>query len=189
MTLSVYVVIACWAAFLVYWLAASLFVKHEASPGRFVRGWILRTLLIVVVVAVLDGLAPKGLGLHLNSTYTASGPWQPLGAALAVFGIAIAFYARYYLGREWSPIPSVKEGHQLVTNGPYKIIRHPIYTGVLLAMAGTAIVSPVWVIVLILFVGIFLNRVRVEEGLMTTQFPNEYPAYKARTWRLIPYVF
>ena len=98
--------------------------------------------------------------------------------------------ARQRLGRNWSQTVSVKEGHELVTSGPYRHIRHPMYTGGFIACLGSAIVAGGAFVFLLLFLGaIFLWRVGSEDKLMEQQFPNEYPDYKKRTKAVIPFVW
>ena len=84
----------------------------------------------------------------------------------------------------------MKERHELVTNGPYAYVRHPIYTGMLLAVFGTALTGSYFAImVLVLASVVFLSRIPREEKIMMDLFPNEYPSYQARTKRLIPLVW
>jgi protein-S-isoprenylcysteine O-methyltransferase Ste14 len=85
---------------------------------------------------------------------------------------------------------SLKEGHELVTSGPYALVRHPIYTGLLTAQIGSMFAGGAfWMILFAFCCPVFLNAARVEDRLMLQQFPNEYPGYKSRTKFLIPFVF
>src|SRR6185503_8446049 len=111
------------------------------------------------------------------------------GDACAVVGITFAIWARYTLGRNWGMPMSVKEKPELVTSGPYALVRHPIYTGVLLALLGsTFVVGLWWLIIFAVGTIYFLYSAAREEALMMKEFPNEYPAYKARTKMLIPLI-
>jgi protein-S-isoprenylcysteine O-methyltransferase len=112
-----------------------------------------------------------------------------IGSMLCVAGIALAIWARLHLGRNWSPAPALKEGHELVTSGPYRLVRHPIYTGILTALLGSSLVSIAALIALVVVGAMFIWRVGAEEKLMMQQFPNEYPQYKRNTRALIPYVW
>src|ERR1017187_7501034 len=106
-------------------------------------------------------------------------PPEPGGAT----GLAFAIWARHTLGRNWSGNPTVKEGHELVETGPYRLVRHPIYTGFLLAIAGTGIGSG-QVMQLFIFGTAFVllwAKLRIEESLMLRQFPQTYPGYMKRT--------
>ncbi len=104
-------------------------------------------------------------------------------------GVLLAVWARAHLGRNWSPAPALKENHELVTTGPYALLRHPIYTGVILAVLGSALVSPPWFITLIIVIAIFAWRTQVEERIMMKEFPKDYAEYRKHTWRLVPYVW
>jgi protein-S-isoprenylcysteine O-methyltransferase Ste14 len=115
----------------------------------------------------------------------------PLSSIICAAGIAFAIWARRTLGRNWSAIPSVKEGHELVIRGPYHLVRHPIYTGILLAMLGSPVLHEGRVRSLLFFAFIAIGlhfKSRVEEGLMMQTFPDSYPEYRRRTKAIIPYI-
>ena len=109
---------------------------------------------------------------------------------MTALGIGLAIWARVFIGRNWSPRPAMKENHELVTTGPYAYVRHPIYTGILLAALGTALTGTVFAIgVVVLTSIVFRSRIGKEEKIMLELFPNEYPVYQARTKRLVPFVW
>lgn len=118
-----------------------------------------------------------------------AGEW--LGAAITLCGCVFAASARLTLGANWSGRPTVKVGHELIIRGPYALVRHPIYTGLLLAAAGTAIAIGKWscLIGLLLLVIAFLLKISQEERLMLETFPHSYPGYRKRVRALIPGVF
>ena len=98
-------------------------------------------------------------------------------------------FARVYLGRNWGMPMSRKEHPELVTGGPYAVVRHPIYTGIILAMLGSAIgESLFWALPLMLFAAYFVHCARQEEELMRAQFPDQYPDYMRRTNMIVPFV-
>jgi protein-S-isoprenylcysteine O-methyltransferase len=113
------------------------------------------------------------------------------GVSLSVSGVAFAIWARRHLGTNWSLNPSLKEDHQLVTSGPYRFLRHPIYTGMLTGLLGSllATFSPVWFYLLIVMIVTFIYRVHVEDNMMMQTFPEAYAAYKKKTKALIPFVW
>ncbi|HEY6325210.1 MAG TPA: isoprenylcysteine carboxylmethyltransferase family protein [Candidatus Cybelea sp.] len=111
------------------------------------------------------------------------------GVILCALGVAIAIWARVYLGRNWGPPMSRKEAPELVTSGPYAYVRHPIYTGILLAMIGSALAESVlWLIPLAASGAYFIYAARTEERTLEREFPGQYPAYRRRTKMLVPFV-
>ena len=110
------------------------------------------------------------------------------GLAVTVLGAIFAIWSRATLGRNWSSVPQVKEQHELVVKGPYRIVRHPIYTGLILAVAGTglALDKGVGLFIAVLVFASYWLKSRVEEKLMVETFPEEYPEYRRRVKALIP---
>jgi protein-S-isoprenylcysteine O-methyltransferase Ste14 len=110
------------------------------------------------------------------------------GFGISVAGALFAIWARLKLGRNWSGRPSVMAGHELITSGPYALARHPIYTGLVVAFAGTVLADGEWRgvpgVLLVLFA--FLVKIRDEEQLMLQAFPEAYPQYRRRVKALIP---
>ena len=124
-------------------------------------------------------------------------PWQKLyqsdfyeflGVALSIFGLLFAVWSRYHIGRYWSGLVTLKEGHKLIRTGPYALVRHPIYTGVITAMFGTAIVAGT----LLGYSGMvgatlsFVFKFRREEAILLKEFGDEYRRYKEEVPALIP---
>jgi protein-S-isoprenylcysteine O-methyltransferase Ste14 len=175
------VILAGWVAFWIYWLAASIGVK--AGQTRWTRFAGIRVGIILVVLLLLRVRAVK------EHTVT-SNPWlQGIGLALFFLGLALAIWARVYLGRNWGMPMSQKVDPELVTTGPYHSIRHPIYSGIVLAMIGTTIaVSLYWLVAVILLGAYFLYSAIVEERSMARLFPDSYPEYKRSTKMLIPFI-
>jgi protein-S-isoprenylcysteine O-methyltransferase Ste14 len=104
-------------------------------------------------------------------------------------GLGLAVWARLYLGRNWGMPMSEKVDPELVTTGPYRQVRHPIYSGIILAMIGTTIaVSLYWLVGVLLLGAYFLYSAFVEERMMAGLFPDSYPEYKRSTKMLIPFI-
>ncbi|HTZ50180.1 MAG TPA: isoprenylcysteine carboxylmethyltransferase family protein [Spirochaetia bacterium] len=186
-----YIMGACWLAFIVFWVVASIGIKKDAS--RHGSAWFLVGIRLLIAVAIVVVLRVPYLrsvvvtGIH---RFAVNHPAiQAAGAALCVIGLALALWARTSLGTNWSGSPAAKEGHELVTSGPYGVIRHPIYTGMLTMMLGTALIAGApGLLVLVAFSAIVAYRVRVEERLMQQLFPGTYREYRGRTRALIPFV-
>jgi protein-S-isoprenylcysteine O-methyltransferase Ste14 len=115
-------------------------------------------------------------------------PVIAIALMIVVTGVALACWSRYLLGRNWSSVVQIKQDHELIEAGPYRYIRHPIYTGILLAFIGSALkVGDVRGIfaVLIVFIS-FWRKLRMEERMLGETFGEVYVAYRARTKALIP---
>ncbi len=185
------VIAICWAVFTVYWGISAVKVKKDIRRrGAWWKSVAWRLLLALAVILVIR--FPPVRRVIQTSVYRfaiSSLPVRVVGAALCTAGIAFAIWARANLGANWSEKPSVKEGHELVTSGPYQLVRHPIYFGMLVGLLGTTFVSGIPGLIVFLFLGVvFVNRIRVEERLTVGLFPDKYPEYRKRTKTLIPYI-
>lgn len=135
--------------------------------------------------------------------FTAVFPWLPLlrivpdelvialvGTAITLAGLGFAIWARLHLGTNWSGQPMIKMDHQLIRTGPYKIVRNPIYTGILVAFAGTAlVVGEFWaVIALLIILVVFYAKIRTEEKFLQEEFGESFVHYKKEVKALIPFV-
>jgi protein-S-isoprenylcysteine O-methyltransferase Ste14 len=176
------IIFAGWVVFWIYWLAASIGVK--AGQTRWTRFAGIRIGVILVILLLLRARTLKGHS-------AISDPWlQGIGLALFVLGLALAVWARVYLGRNWGMPMSQKAEPELVTTGPYRSIRHPIYSGIIVAMIGTTIaVSLYWLVAVALIGAYFIYSAIVEERFMAGRFPDSYPQYKRSTKMLIPLIF
>ena len=178
-----WILASAWAAFLVTWFGAAWrkkrTVRRSMVPG--LAGF-------VVVVVLLHYLLPRlPEGPVAPSPSLARGV---VGGIFCVIGIAYAIWARLSLGSNWGLPMSQKEHPELVTAGPYARVRHPIYTGVMLALLGSAVVTGIGALVVALaFVAYFLASAFREERHLRTEFPEAFPAYQARTKRFIPFLF
>jgi protein-S-isoprenylcysteine O-methyltransferase Ste14 len=192
MSIIPWIIAGCWVAFIGYWIISSIGVKRDISVSPWTRLWWVRIAIASVIIGLFWDRSPGGKltrEMFATNPYLGLGIFAPIGAVLAVAGTALAIWARMHLGRNWSSRPALKEGHELVTSGPYRIIRHPIYTGVILATLGSTIVSPTWLVMFFIITALFIWRVHTEERLMMQQFPDQYPAYKKNTWALVPYLW
>ena len=177
-----------WAAWLLYWFVSAFGNKTAAR----VDGWgALLVYRAPLVVAFLLLFANDGGG-HPAGVWKRFLPWSQgwawLGFALLLFGLAFACWARVALGRNWSATVQLKQDHELVVVGPYRWVRHPIYTGMLLGLLGTALVIGEWrgLLALALAAAAFWFKLRHEEAWMRERFGAAYMDYMRHTKALIP---
>lgn len=181
-----------WAGFAMSWLVLARFNKKPSRSAPRWGAWGLRLLVIAGILAamLLRRLAPGLVGFlraHVPLQPGASSQWLGVGSCVA--GFAFAFWARVHIGRNWGVPMSLREGHELVTSGPYRYVRHPIYTGIMLAMIGTALATDArWLALFPIYCAYFIFSARSEEKTMQAQFPQAYPEYRRRTKMLIPFV-
>jgi protein-S-isoprenylcysteine O-methyltransferase Ste14 len=178
-------VVIFWIIFALYWLFSAIGVKKNIRNEEWRRNAGIRILLAVIVVILFQ----VGSSWQFSEYRFGEGV-QLIGVVLCAAGVAFAIWARRCLGKNWSGTPAMKEGHELVTSGPYRFVRHPIYTGMLTAILGSALVGGViWFAVFIIFCANFFYRVPIEERYMSQLFPNQYPEYKKRTKAVVPFVW
>jgi protein-S-isoprenylcysteine O-methyltransferase Ste14 len=114
-----------------------------------------------------------------------------LGLALTFIGLAFAVWARFAIGRNWSGLIELKKDHQLIRSGPYAIVRHPIYSGFMLATLGTAIAFGEWsgLLAFVMIVIALGYKATLEESALTEKFGAEYDEYRRRVKRLVPFIW
>lgn len=176
-----------WAAYLIYWSLAAQRVKAavrvEDTGPRLQR-------LALMTVAVLLLSLPHTFAL-LDARWLPHNEWSFwLGAAITAAGLAFSVCGRVYLGSNWSREVTVKQGHELITSGPYALVRHPIYTGLLAGILGTAVVQGRFrsIVALLLMYVCLQTKLKLEERFMREQFGAAYEEYSRRTAALIPYI-
>ena len=188
-SVSVAVVIGVlWAAFWTYWLAAAFTAKSSVAIPRSPQALLFRVAVIggVLVVARVPRLRTWLGGVTLGSGQAL----DVIGIALLVAGLAVAVWARVNLGRNWGTPMSEKADAELITTGPYRWVRHPIYTGIIAALVGSALaLGPVLLLPVAVMAGYFVWSATVEERTMARLFPERYPAYRQGTRMLVPFVF
>lgn len=178
-----------WLVLLLWWLA-SAWGNKSAARGE---PWPTRLLLYWIPLAVAFGLLGPGDWFGHSFLREGIAPHTvPVFAVALLFvasGVGLACWSRYLLGRNWSSVVQIKQGHELIEAGPYRYIRHPIYTGLLLAFIGTALkegdVRGIFA-VLIIFIS-FWRKLKMEERMLGETFGEVYNAYKSRTKALIPH--
>ena len=180
---------AVWIVFVVYWQIRAANTKKtqrlEPAVSRILR--VLAILLAIVLLSTTWIPLP-----WLYRPVWQQGFWLFwLGAAITVGGLLFAIWAREHLGRNWSRSVTIKQDHELITTGPYSVVRHPIYTGLLAGFLGVAIaLSEVrGFVALVLMFLVFWVKLRMEEQWMRSQFGETYAKYVHRTAALVPYLF
>ena len=171
-----------WAAFWLYWLVAAFSMKRGRVPwSRELR---IRAVIAVVVILLIRLGAFRTHGLNTD-------PWRAgLGLVLFASGLGFAIWARVHIGRNWGTPMMQKAEPELVTSGPYRLVRHPIYSGILVAGVGTTVALSWPLLTVVALAGIyFVYSATVEERYMTEKFPDAYTAYKRSTKMLVPFVF
>jgi protein-S-isoprenylcysteine O-methyltransferase Ste14 len=183
-------VLLLWIAWLVYWRVSAAGVKpavrHESKWSR------ASYLIPILIASILLSIPPIAGGGFLFSRFLPQGIdgyW--LGVMLVAAGLGFSVWARQHLGRNWSGTVEVKQDHQLICTGPYQFVRHPIYTGILIAFLGIAIVVGQWhaILAVLIAFGSFWRKLTLEERFMRETFGSAYEEYRARTATLIPYLF
>jgi protein-S-isoprenylcysteine O-methyltransferase Ste14 len=175
-----------WVVFVCYWVIRARKLKlsthKESGLGRF-----LHMLFMVIAYTLLFN--PDLPFALLNRRFLPNQAWlKLLGTLLTWLGVTGAIWARFHIGEYWSGRITLKENHQLIQTGPYRYVRHPIYTGLLLATIGTAAVRGQlggWIAVLMVLL-LHFRKARKEERLLATRFDLSYEEYRRQTGFLIP---
>jgi protein-S-isoprenylcysteine O-methyltransferase Ste14 len=178
-----------WIVFLIYWQIKAVDTKatRRLEP---VASRVLRALTFLIAIVLLSTTRIRLRWLYLQ--LWPAGLWSFwLGAIVMVAGLLFAVWAREHLGSNWSRSVTIKQGHELITTGPYVLVRHPIYTGILAGFLGTAIALSQLrgFIVFVLIFLMFWLKLRMEEEWMRSQFGETYATYAHQTAALVPYLF
>ena len=170
-----------WVSFWLYWLVEAFSLKRGRVP--WLRELRIRSVIAVVVILLIRLGAFRGHSLNTD-------PWRAgIGLVLFASGLGFAIWARRHIGRNWGTPMTQKDEPELVTSGPYRLVRHPIYSGILAAGVGTAVaLSWQWLTAVALAGVYFLYSAIVEERYLTDQFPDKYPVYKSSTKMLLPFI-
>lgn len=165
--------------------------RRRAADGGARDQGTLQLLWRVLYAAVAVGVLLSFVGVWRYAP-ALQVPSRWLGCALLAGGLALRLWAIRVLARWFTVDVTIQDDHRLIRHGPYRYLRHPSYTGALLAFYGLAIglgnVLSLLAIVLPV-TWAFLRRIRVEEAALTQAFPREYPEYAARSWRLLPFIW
>src|SRR5262245_8360791 len=178
-----------WLAWLAYWIVAARQSKtvERAEPALSRASYMLPLWVGAALLAWPQG--PKNWLFERFLPQNAAVEWP--GVILLAAGLAFSAWARRHLGQNWSSTVTLMQGHELIRTGPYGIVRHPIYTGLLVAILGTALAQGQWrgLLAFVLFAAAFLRKIGVEEQLMREVFPEQYARYCAEVPALIPLIY
>src|SRR2546421_2281066 len=178
--------IAAWMLWAIYWIIAAFTVNRtKSSEGLLLRlGHILP--LLIGFILIFHGGHPWIFGHILQSRI-----FQFSGAAITVLGLLFSLWSRIHLGRYWSGIITLKEGHKLIRTGPYRFVRHPLYSGFLAAVFGTSLVAGTGDALIgfaIIFVA-YLVKMSREETVLTNEFGDDYRTFKRERSAIIPFIY
>jgi len=182
----------CWAIFIGAWALGALYnaryapatIKRDARIQ--LKSWLL-WITCAAGVLLLRALVPQSMWPDL--TFKSAG-LTILGLVLLIGSTLFTLWARWTLGRMWSYVPSLREHHELHTNGPYRFTRHPIYTGILGMVLGSALVTGLGgvLVALLVLALVFLVRIQREERLLLQTFGEQYSRYQRDVPRLVPFL-
>jgi protein-S-isoprenylcysteine O-methyltransferase Ste14 len=178
-------ILVLWVLFWIYWIASAVGAKGGGTPSTQYIGVRVSVAAVLLILYLLrtDVIRENSFGVIANPAV------QGVGFGFFLLGLALAVWARVYIAGNWGMPMSEKVDGTLVTTGPYRYIRHPIYAGMILAMIGTALaVSIYWLVAVAVLGTYFVFSATVEERTMSRLFPATYPAYKKSTHMLIPFI-
>lgn len=168
-----------WVFFWLYWLVSASRVKRGSRPRRSRPPGLLIGPLVFVLVRFSKA---SELAVHSHVL-------EAVGALLLFGGLGFAVWARIHLGRNWGMPMTRKDEPELITSGPYRLVRHPIYSGILLALLVTSLATNAFLLVACVAMGAYFTySATVEERLLASSFPAAYAAYRTRTKMLIPFL-
>lgn len=177
-----------WLLFFAYWWISAIGVKRNVRRKSW--GSEIGFRLLVIAAIIVIARLPGSREFFQKHTPPPIGSIQgAVGVIVCYAGFAFAVWARRHLGRNWGMPMTFKQGHEMVTTGPYRYVRHPIYTGMMLALLGSAVVAGTpWLLVFLGMVIYCVYSARTEERLMLENFSEPYAEYKKRTKAFIPFV-
>lgn len=171
-----------WMIFIAYWISSSIGTKKTSYGHTWLQ----------VLIFIISGTQVQNIkNILANHIFKPLGDKiGSLGIIICITGILIAICSKYYLGKDWGLPGTVKENQKLVTSGPYRFVRHPIYAGILLAFLGSSLLKGGnWFIIFAFFSVYFIYAAMSEEISLNSRFPEQYPKYRKKTKMFIPFIF
>jgi protein-S-isoprenylcysteine O-methyltransferase Ste14 len=181
------IILGCWVFLLVYWIISAMRVKAIAERQSLWSALAHRIPLGLSYFLMADWHLPP----PLNLSVTPHTVWaRAMGDLVCVLGLFVTLWARWTLAGNWSSDVTFKQGHELIRTGPYRFVRHPIYTGILVMFLGTALNIgrlQSWLALPLMTVAFWI-KLNQEERLMLRHFPEQYPVYRRQVKALVPFV-
>jgi protein-S-isoprenylcysteine O-methyltransferase Ste14 len=171
------------------WIGSLPFVKRNVQQQP-ISSTLQNTIVLAVGLFLLFG-SPSTPDWFNQPVFPVTFPLALAGLGLAICGIGLSIWARLILGENWSGFPSIKQNHRLIVTGPYRLVRHPIYSGLLIALLGSALQYGLIRSFLALFtcaIGLYL-KVSAEEEFMVQRFGEAYLRYRRNVNALVPFLF
>ncbi len=162
--------------------------RDQAATEREGRGrLVIRRLagIVMISAALLYVVYPRWMD-WLAAPFPTWLRW--MGVGLGVLSLPALFWVQETLGKYWSRNLQLQDHHELITMGPYRWVRHPMYVVIFTAMTTLALVSTNWLMIVpaVVAIGVIYSRIRNEEAMLVEAFPHAYPAYMKRTGKLLP---
>lgn len=179
-------VVASWLLFAAYWLLAALGAKRPAKKESAAQRFTHIAIMTIGFFLFYENEFRVGV---LGRRFLPDALWIAwAGALVTLLGVLFAIWARFTIGKEWSSDVQIKQGHQLIRNGPYAHIRHPIYTGILLALCGTAVAIGEYraILGLVLFLVGFIRKAKKEERFLAGEFGPAFEEHRRHTGFFLP---
>jgi protein-S-isoprenylcysteine O-methyltransferase Ste14 len=180
---------ALWIGWIAYWWLAGL-RTHAVRRKESVSSLLSHTLPLAIGAAMLA--SPRWTPAWLSErAYPPTLPTYWIGVAALIAGLALSVWARRHLAGWWSSAVTLKEGHELIRSGPYRWTRHPIYTGLLLGVLGTAVALAEWrgFVAAGLIGAALFRKIAIEERFLRAAFPGDYDRYRAEVAALVPFIY
>jgi protein-S-isoprenylcysteine O-methyltransferase Ste14 len=185
--ISSHIVIVCWMIFVFVWLVSAFRTKRTVEKQNLLSALAHR---IPVGLGWWMLILPDRSGFLTGQILPRTALSQIVGVAICIYGLMFTLWARRTLAGNWSSDVTFKRDHELIRTGPYRLVRHPIYTGILVMCLGTAIhIGQLRGVFSLLLVAIgFWIKLSQEERLLLRHFPDTYPVYQREVKALVPFV-
>lgn len=180
-----FVLAACWIVLALAWLLGAIYNSRKAPPVEKQVGWSPVFLIVIAIALLLHLLIPKDIWGYITFNVF----WlQIIGVVILIAATAFALWARWALGTMWSVSTEAKVGHQLHTTGPYRLTRHPIYTGILAMLLGSALLLGLGPGLFYFLAGVIVFEIKLssEERLMKETFGVQYLQYQQHVPQVVP---